>query len=141
MSWETLNLSEIPLEETAKPAPIPAGTYTLQLMTAEPSKFRTGGINITTSVVDEGPYMGRRVFIDVPPIEEQAWAAQIVARLFKALGVTPTPYSDPTVDLNRVAMNGHSRFIADVSIRNFTRNDGSAGSANKVNHNSFRPAA
>jgi hypothetical protein len=110
-------------------------------MSAESSKFRAGGINITTSVVDEGPYMGRRVFIDVPPIAEQAWAAQIVARLFKAIGVTPTPYADPTDDLNRVAMNGHSRFVADVSIRNFTRNDGSGGTANKVNHNSFRPAA
>jgi len=139
MSWETLNIGELPVDE--KPQPVPGGSYTLQLMSAEESRFRAGGINITTSIVDEGPYMGRRVFIDVPPVEQQPWAAEIIARLFKALGVTPTPYQNPMEDLNRIAQNGHSRFTADVSIETFKRNDGSQGTKNKANHRSFRAAA
>lgn len=140
MSWETLNLSEIPLEDS-KPAPIPAGTYTLQLMGAEESRFRAGAINITTSVADEGPFMGRRVFIDIPNVDEQPWAATVMARLFSSLGATPTPYSNPIDELNRLSQNGHSRFTADVTVDNFKRNDGSAGTKNKVAYKSFRPAA
>ena len=139
MSWETLNLSEIPLDE--KPQPVPAGSYTLQIMGAEESKFRAGALNITTSIVDEGPYMGRRIFLDVPNVDEQPWAAKIVAQLYNALGHTPTPYSHPIETLNALASNGHSRFTADVSIETFTRNDKTQGSKNKINTRSMRPAA
>jgi hypothetical protein len=139
MGWEQINLSEIPLDE--KPQPVPGGTYTLQVMGAEESKFRAGAINVTTSIVDEGPYMGRRVFLDIPNVEEQAWAAKIVAGLYHALGVTPTPYSNPIDELNRLATNGHSRFTAEVGVETFKRNDGTSGSKNKINTRSMRPAA
>jgi hypothetical protein len=139
MSWENINLAEIPLDE--KPQPVPAGSYTLQVMGAEESKFRAGALNITTSVVDEGPYMGRRIFLDVPDVEAQPWAAKIVAGLFSALGVTPTPYSNPIEEINRLAQNGHSRFTAEVGVETFKRNDGTQGSKNKINTRSMRPAA
>jgi hypothetical protein len=139
LSWETLNLAEIPLDE--KPQPVPASRYTLQVLGAEESKYRSGALNITTSIVDEGPYMGRRVFLDVPNVDEQPWAAKIVAQLFKALGVAPTPYMNPIDELNKLASNGHSRFTADVTIRNFKRNDGTDGSKNEINTRSMSPAA
>lgn len=139
MSWETLNLAEIPLDE--KPQPVPNGRYTLQVLGAEESKYRAGAINVTTSIVDEGPYMGRRVFLDIPNVDEQAWAAKIVAQLFNALGTMPAPYSNPIDELNKLAGNGHSRFTADVTIETFKRNDGTSGSKNKINTRSMQPAA
>ena len=142
MGWEQVNVADIQVsDEKTSFEPLPNGTYVLQVLSAEPGKFREGSVNITTSVTDEGEHLGRRVFIDLPNPDEQKWAPEVLARMIKAMGASMAPYADPVTTLNSIAQNGHSKFTADVYVREFTRNDGSQGKQNRVNYKSIRPAA
>lgn len=141
MGWESINLSEVDLDTT--PKPVPSGTYTLQLMGASDSKFNPGGINITTTIVDEGSeFRGRTIFIDIPNPDIQTWAPQVLARMIKAMGASMPTYGNPVEELNRLSQNGHSRFQADVYVDTYLAKDGvTQKSRNKVVYKSFRPAA
>lgn len=148
MGWESINLNEVPQEVSTKQGfePIPNGTYTLQLLSAEENRFRSGAINISTAVADEGSeYKGRRVFIDIPNPDEQTWAAPVLARIVSSMGATMTPYANPIDELNLMAQNGHSRFTADVYTETFKRKEDAEGTQtgrkSKVNYRSIRPAA
>lgn len=139
MGWETLNPTEVKLD--AKPAPVVAGTYTLQLTGAFENKYRPADTDIQFTIVDDGENKGRKVYLDLPDPDRLSWSGQVYARLVQALGATVTPYSHPIAELSKVAQNGHSRVTADVYIETFTRKDGTEGSKNRINSKSIRPAA
>jgi hypothetical protein len=143
MGWESINVNELPKETTTERTfePLPAGRYTLQLLGASENTYRPGAINISTAVADGSEHAGRRVFIDLPNVDEQAWAAPVLARMVDAMGAEMGAYSNPIEELNRIAQNGHSRFSAEVYISNYTKKDGSEGSRNKVNFRSIQAAA
>lgn len=139
MGWETVNVADVAID--AKPSPIPAGSYTLQLTGAYESKFRPGQIDVKFVVADENEFRGRAVYVELPDPDVQAWSAQLYARIVKNLGATVAPYANPMEELNKLAQNGHSRLTADVFVETFDRKDGSSGSKNKINQRSIRPAA
>jgi hypothetical protein len=151
MGWESINVNEIAVDNTAGGGktfdPLPAGEYTLQLMGASESKYRAGSTDISTAVVDDTEFKGRRVFIDLPNPDQQAWATQVYARLVEALGATVAPFTNPIEELNRLANNGHSRFKAQVYIDTYPSNTKDAQgnplmkSRNKINYRSIAPAA
>lgn len=142
MSWETLNINELPKEVLAEKTftPLPDGRYTLQLLGASENTFRPGAINISTAVAEGGEHSGRRVFIDLPNVDEQAWAAPVLARMIDAMGATMPAYSNPIEELNRIANNGHSRFSAQVYTETYTKKDGTEGKRNKVTFRSIQAA-
>jgi len=39
------------------------------------------------AVADEGPYAGRRIFMDLPDVNAQPWVAKVVAKMVNSLGV------------------------------------------------------
>lgn len=137
MSWETFNPGEVDFT----PKPVEGGTYVLQLTGAYDNKYRPNQIDVAFMVTDDGPQKGKKVYMEIPDIEQFPWAGEIYARIVKALGAEVTPFSNPKDELNRVAQNGHSRLTGTVYIENFTRKDGSTGSKSKINTKSLRPAA
>lgn len=142
MGWETLNINELPKETMAEKSfePLPKNRYTLQLLGASQNTFRPGAINISTAVADGTEYAGKRVFIDLPNVDEQPWAAPVLLRMVESMGATMAPFADPITELNRIANNGHSRFSAEVYIHTYTKGDGSEGRKNKINFRSIAPA-
>lgn len=142
MGWENLNVNELPKEVMADKTfePLPKGRYTLQLLGASENTFRPGAINISTAVADGTEHAGRRVFVDLPNVDEQPWAAPVLARLIEAMGADMPAYSNPITELNRIAQNGHSRFSAEVYIDTYPKKDGSEGRRNKIAFKSITPA-
>lgn len=143
MSWESVNVNDVVLEDSAVDSkePVPAGTYTLQLMGAYENKRNPLDTDVLFKIVDSGTYTGKSVYVDLPDPDRLSWSPQIYARIVKALGAEVAPFGNPREELTKLASNGHSRLTADVYIRSFTRNDGTPGASNKVNSKSFRPAA
>jgi hypothetical protein len=143
LSWEQINVNELPKEVLAEKTfePLPDGRYTLQLLGASENTYRPGGINISTAVADGTEHAGRRVFIDLPNVDEQPWAAPVLARMVEAMGATMAPYSNPIEELNRIAQNGHSRFSAQVYTETYTKKTGGEGKRNKVTFRSIQAAA
>lgn len=139
MSWEQVRVEDIAID--AKPQPVPANSYTLQLTGAYESKFRPGQIDVKFVIADENEFRGRSVYIELPDPDQFAWSPRIYAQIVKTLGATVQPYTSPLEELNKLAQNGHSRLTADVYVENFKRKDGTDGSKNRVNTKSLRPAA
>lgn len=139
MSWESINLADIKIVD--QNAPVPNGTYVLQLVGAYENKRNSNDTDLLFKIVDDGEYKGKSIYLDLPDPERLTWSAPLAARIFQALGTTPTPFSDVRAEFNRLAQNGHSRLMADVYTRTFERNDGTEGTQNKINQRSIRPAA
>src|SRR5271154_6142889 len=121
MSFETLTLADVKLE---KPAPVPAGQYVFQLQPG--SAVRENPFTHVTELnvrfdVAEGEYAGRPVFQAYPDPETldkngkpMSWSAQALKKLEIALGVDSLPGENTQDYLNRVALNGDARIIADI---------------------------
>lgn len=152
--WTNININDV-LEEASPTKgnfePVPAGSYTLQILGAEPSKFQEGAINISTAIADEGQFNGRRIFIDLPNPLKQTWAPSVLQRMVNAMGATMEAYADPIETLNSLANNGHSRFLADVYIKEYKKKTDvpdpvsgvvtPTGKKNAINYRSIRPSA
>lgn len=125
MGWESINLNDIE-QSKGTFAPLPAGRYTMRLLGAKPDNYRD---NVTAFdiVVDDGEYKGRRLFPTLPvPPNKDYWSAQAAAKFMKVLGIEQQPGEGVIELFNRAAQNGHSRFAASTTLRNYTKKDGTA---------------
>jgi hypothetical protein len=143
MGWETINVNDIDL--TAGPKPVDAGTYTLQISGAQDNKFRAGQTDVVLKITDDGPNKGRTIFLELPDPDKFPWSAELYARVVAALGVEVAPFATPKEELNRIAQNGHSRFMAEVFVEKYPKKgetqENMTGQRNKVAARSIRPAA
>lgn len=139
MGWETIDANDTGL---LAPPPVPAATYTLQLLGAYENRFKPESTDVAFAIADEGSeFKGRKVYLELPDPVAFPWSAGIYARIVKSLGATVIAGSEPKEELTKLAQNGHSRLTGDVYIETFERKDGSTGSKNKINSRTLRPAA
>jgi hypothetical protein len=117
------------------------GDYTLQLRGAYDSKFRVGATDVVFTVTGDTAEAGKTVRLEIPNPDERAWAPKLYAQLVQAMGAEVEPFKSPTEELNKVALNGHSRIQARVYTETFTKNDGTPGFRDKINTKSIRAAA
>lgn len=123
MGFVDVKLSDVTLD---KPAAVPAGKgYVFQLVPGAVYRINKYNdveeLNVSASIA-EGEYAGRRVFWNYPDPTAVAknsgkimsWSAQALKKLEIALGEDSLPGEDPAMYLNRVAMNSHARFTADL---------------------------
>lgn len=132
MGWETVSLADVKVD---KPAPITAGKYVFALQPG--ASYRENPyngiqeLNVRFDVV-EGEFAGRPTFVSYPdptavskdkvdektgqviPGKPLMWSAQALKRLEVALGQDALPGEDTAAYLNRVALNGNARVVADI---------------------------
>jgi len=141
LSWETVNVNEIAPSKPTEFSVLPEGNHVFRLVGAKMDKYQTSSIALDLAV-DEGAGKGRRIFPTLPaPKDNNDWPAQALAKLFGALGIEQQAGETVLDALNRASSNGHSRFTADTTVREYTKKDGSTGQDVKLQYFSVAPIA
>lgn len=140
MSWETITVADV-AETAGKNTPLPAGEYTFRLLSAKMDKYRPDNLAVDL-VVDEGRGKGRRIFPTLPPPKtSEDWPAQAISKLGSVVGVPAQPGENAVDYLNRIAGNGNARFKATTTQREYSKKDGTTGTAVDLQWFSVLPVA
>ena len=142
MGWETPSYDEVVVQDKEKGfKPIPAGNYTFTLLPSSNFDETKQRLNIAVALA-EGEFRGRRIFPTLPPAKSVSdWPNQILKRIALATGVEFLPGEQAADYLNRVAVNGNSRFTGNLYQRAYKKKDGSDGMSEELQLSSIGVAA
>lgn len=139
--WENVKLKEVnPNMEI-----VPVGTYTFGIGKAEWNADTPGRFSVRCSIVSEGDFRNRSLFLNFnPPGAEGAksQSAKVLKRLETALGIDMDEGEDPVAYCNRAAA-AYGRFITDVKhwTPKPTADDPEPNPKDQINGFKIRPAA
>jgi hypothetical protein len=126
MSWQEIDL--VNLSEEAEE--IPDGEYLFEILRgAKYGTFDKGKVEFGAKIA-EGEFKGRVVYPSFPDPEKLPWSAQAFKKLERTLVKNGAPEiiegQDPPTYLNQDDVVG-KRFIAPISKREYTKQDGEVG--------------
>lgn len=132
--WTEFNVNEIDLT----PKPVQPGTYKLRLLGAFDSKYRPGQTDVVFQIAGDTTEAGKKVRLEIPDIAEQPWAGEVYAKLVRALGTEPEPYTHPKDALMKAAGAGSGQIEAKIYTETYTKKDGTEGWRDKIAARSIR---